>query len=674
MKIENQHTLIRVLLDAGAQLENVDKNNETAFLKSAQLKWFLTYKKKMENVVDHPVQTYDAEIFMDKRTQASVDFVWLKSGGRSRATSSLCMWLLFVAVATIVALSYTGRNDPEVFSFEEGMKEQIVNEEFDGDGHFSFHDVASIEEFFGFMNGAFIPALWSTNYTYFNESNLPEVSPFAKVNGLAGLLGRPRIRAQRSKDKACEVESPNILQDDGLCFVEVDRAHLDMDPFMCEDLNVTFSQTSFIGTRGRYDRYPPGGHSIILPEDEQEARDLVAKLKRCNFISLDTRVVFVEFLLFNRNVFMFTNVRLFVEFSVAGSIVPGQQWETLRLISYFRQADFAFIPVEICLCLLFLYYLRKEIIEFMTPWPQEYQDDESVPFWWTVLFKRKEDANNRMAQDSSSFKILLPIPIFNWTICVRKTRNVIRPYFMNSFNLFDFCWMISFVAVYGINAYLTVHDNKEIGVWVNRLKEDRVDDADIDEYLDPTDLVFLASMRKRLFAILLFFVWIKILEYIQVRKQFAIAVYVIGAMAYKVLPFLASFFIFLSAFAMYDYVLYGTSSEAVNSLGMSLLNSYKVSLGDIDFDNSLELDRFTGVFVTVMASFLLTTLILNLLIAVMSEAYEEVKETAEAHWCYIQFNQILSHERAKRSSSMVSPSGVYDVLNSLRISHEGEVI
>eukprot|EP00924_Labyrinthula_sp_SR-Ha-C_P008065 snap_masked-scaffold_11-processed-gene-1.44-mRNA-1 protein AED:1.00 eAED:1.00 QI:0/-1/0/0/-1/1/1/0/180 len=46
-----------------------------------------------------------------------------------------------------------------------------------------------------------------------------------------------------------------------------------------------------------------------------------------------------------------------------------------------------------------------------------------------------------------------------------------------------------------------------------------------------------------------------------------------------------------------------------------------------------------------MLAFSLVILLLNLLIAVMNEAYEEVKNTAEARWCYIQFRTILRNRK-----------------------------
>ena len=44
-------------------------------------------------------------------------------------------------------------------------------------------------------------------------------------------------------------------------------------------------------------------------------------------------------------------------------------------------------------------------------------------------------------------------------------------------------------------------------------------------------------------------------------------------------------------------------------------------------------------------------LLLNLLIAVMSEAYEDVKQSANARWCYMQFEMIIDAEAKVKSKA-----------------------
>ena len=264
-----------------------------------------------------------------------------------------------------------------------------------------------------------------------------------------------------------------------------------------------------------------------------------------------------------------------------------------------------------------------------------------------TLILRSKDADALNAADPTSFSVILPLVGTGWSICRKKTEVVVRPYMNRAMNVFDALWMVCFVAIYIINAYIILAHQSTISSWHDGSNA----------YVDPSPVILLAVIRKHLFGLLMFFMWLKVLDHVQFQKNFAIAVYVIGAMAKQVMPFLVSFVIFLCAFAMFDYITFGLSIESVNTMGASLLASYKAALGDIDFDSPQEVSPVFGILFTVLASFLLTTLILNLLIAVMSKAYDNVSTVAEANWCYTQFSQILEHERSQMNGGRgkVSP-------------------
>ena len=78
----------------------------------------------------------------------------------------------------------------------------------------------------------------------------------------------------------------------------------------------------------------------------------------------------------------------------------------------------------------------------------------------------------------------------------------------------------------------------------------------------------------------------------------------------------------------------------------SLVFEFRGSLGDVDFDAASERDSVFSTSMIVVFAFLTVILVLNLLIAVMNEAYEETKETAEARWCYAQFVMLKRKELA----------------------------
>ena len=62
----------------------------------------------------------------------------------------------------------------------------------------------------------------------------------------------------------------------------------------------------------------------------------------------------------------------------------------------------------------------------------------------------------------------------------------------------------------------------------------------------------------------------------------------------------------------------------------------------------MSVDGVLQVLFVIAFSFFIVLLLLNLLIAVMTEAYEDVKENASARWCYMQM-QMLADERVEQS-------------------------
>ncbi len=119
----------------------------------------------------------------------------------------------------------------------------------------------------------------------------------------------------------------------------------------------------------------------------------------------------------------------------------------------------------------------------------------------------------------------------------------------------------------------------------------------------------------------------------------------------RLLSFFLIFGVFILAFALFDYVVYGLVYEPNSSVLRSLVLTFRGSLGELDFDNKYEIDTSISVIITCLSAFLLVILLLNLLIAVMNEAYEEIKQSAEARWCYMQFRHIAEHHRSYEETS-----------------------
>jgi hypothetical protein len=148
-------------------------------------------------------------------------------------------------------------------------------------------------------------------------------------------------------------------------------------------------------------------------------------------------------------------------------------------------------------------------------------------------------------------------------------------------------------------------------------------------------------------------------EYLRLRESFATMFFIIWGMMAKLGSFIVILMVVLLAFTSLDFVAFGSSRGRSMAFMSSLVSRFQGSLGDVDFESAAELDQDWGMAFLVFFIFVAVLLLLNLLIAVMSEAYDEVKEVAEARWAYVQMEMLVEYEaeRGEQASSSNSSEG-----------------
>ena len=148
-------------------------------------------------------------------------------------------------------------------------------------------------------------------------------------------------------------------------------------------------------------------------------------------------------------------------------------------------------------------------------------------------------------------------------------------------------------------------------------------------------------------------------EYLRIRESFATMFFIIWGMMAKLGSFVVILLVVLLAFTSLDFIAFGSARGRSQTFMGSLISRFQRSLGDVDFESAASMDRNWGMFVLIFFIFVAVLLLLNLLIAVMSEAYEEVKEVAEARWAYVQMEMLLEYEaeQAEKAKKEIRSSG-----------------
>lgn len=115
----------------------------------------------------------------------------------------------------------------------------------------------------------------------------------------------------------------------------------------------------------------------------------------------------------------------------------------------------------------------------------------------------------------------------------------------------------------------------------------------------------------------------------------------------KMTSFITILLVVLLSFTSLDFIAFGGARARSSTFLASLGANFEATLGNVDFVSAEKLDvpfGSLGIIILIIFILVCVLILLNLLIAHMTDAYAEVKETAEARWAFIQFEKLLEAE------------------------------
>ncbi|CAL8144331.1 unnamed protein product [Orchesella dallaii] len=199
------------------------------------------------------------------------------------------------------------------------------------------------------------------------------------------LLGRPRLRQLRVTNEPCPI-SDKFLRLFRECYPPYDAKYEETGEFNPTlgslDAWRYHSEATLGGTThwGRLATYSGGGAIQVLGSDEDETIQIMTELKNNLWISRATRVLFLDFTLYNANVNLFCIVKLVWEFPATGGLVTSWSIRTIRLIRYATPYEIFILILEFIFVAFTVYYTLQEIFEILSAKCKDYWTD-----FWTYL-------------------------------------------------------------------------------------------------------------------------------------------------------------------------------------------------------------------------------------------------------------------------------------------------
>ncbi|KAM9618017.1 polycystin-2-like protein 1 [Trichechus inunguis] len=269
--------------------------------------------------------------------------------------------LVYIVFLVDICLLTYGMTSSSAYYYTKMMSELFLHTP--SDTGVSFQTISSMADFWDFAQGPLLDSLYWTKW-YNNQSLGHGSHSFIYYENL--LLGVPRLRQLRVRNDSCVVHK-DFREDILSCYDVYSPDKEEQLPF--GPLNGTawtyHSQDELGGSShwGQLTSYSGGGYYLDLLGSRQASAETLRDLQEGLWLDRGTRVVFIDFSVYNANINLFCVLRLVVEFPATGGAIPSWQIRTVKLIRYVSNWDFFIIGCEIIFCVFIFYYVVEEILE-----------------------------------------------------------------------------------------------------------------------------------------------------------------------------------------------------------------------------------------------------------------------------------------------------------------------
>ena len=341
-------------------------------------------------------------------------------------------------------------------------------------------------------------------------------------------------------------------------------------------------------------------------------------MKDGHWIDLNTQAVFFEFSGYNANNNFFVLGRLVFEFDASGATHTWWTIDTMNIKNYQTYQNMVRIGVEIIFVVLVAYFIFEEVRQI-------------------GLCRRRQGRRAEMLRYQFNNK---EPPGF---------RSDLYDYFFSEiFNILDVFMYLAIVAFLILHIYSILNTGKIDQAVAESLVVNGSEVGNPNFVTQPFAEMQIQMIIRFLMSLVLAIMVFKSLEHFIVYTKYAEYYYIISQMMVKLRLFLMMFFIVLIMFVMLFFTFLHDSKKSQANFLAAFSSVYQLAFGDVDFSGALNGPHWLYAFgVLFFFSIIVVLIMMNLMIAIMSEAIDEVKGVARARWCYQQQQKLLDRREDK---------------------------
>uniref|UniRef100_A0A8D0ZWS3 Polycystin 2 like 2, transient receptor potential cation channel n=2 Tax=Sus scrofa TaxID=9823 RepID=A0A8D0ZWS3_PIG len=270
----------------------------------------------------------------------------------------LLLYLIFLINLCILTF---GMVNPHMYYLNKVMASLFLDTSVPGEERTNFRSIRSITDFWKFMEGPFLEGLYWDSW--YNSNDLYDLKNTSRIYYENILLGVPRVRQLKVRNNTCKVYSSfqSLMNE---CYDKYTSKNEDLSDFgLKSDSEWKYSTPNrsspwhwgFVGI------YRNGGYIFTLSKSKSETRSKFINLRLNSWITRSTRVIFIDFSLYNANVNLFCIIRLVAEFPATGGILTSWQFYSVKLLRYVSNYDYFIASCEITFCIFLIVFTTQEI-------------------------------------------------------------------------------------------------------------------------------------------------------------------------------------------------------------------------------------------------------------------------------------------------------------------------
>ncbi|KAL4822738.1 hypothetical protein H8958_011121 [Nasalis larvatus] len=268
--------------------------------------------------------------------------------------------LYFIFLINLCILTF-GMVNPHMYYLNKVMSSLFLDTSVPGEERTNFKSIRSVTDFWKFMEGPLLEGLYWDSW--YNNQQLYNLKNSSRIYYENILLGVPRVRQVKVRNNTCKVYSSfqSLMSE---CYGKYTSANEDLSNFGLQintEWRYSTSNTNSPWHWGFLGVYRNGGYIFTLSKSKSETKNKFIDLRLNSWITRGTRVIFIDFSLYNANVNLFCIIRLVAEFPATGGILTSWQFYSVKLLRYVSYYDYFIASCEITFCIFLFVFTTQEV-------------------------------------------------------------------------------------------------------------------------------------------------------------------------------------------------------------------------------------------------------------------------------------------------------------------------